>query len=94
MAADDSSREKRVIGLKTGTKTGFIAGVGFAIITWLAAGILKGVVTEFTNVWPDWFPGHIVDFVLSGLWVVIIIVSFTAVGALVGFLVPKRYDLL
>lgn len=94
MAANDDSAGRRRIGLKTGARTGVVAGVGFAILSWLAAGILKGVITVFTGVWPEWFPGHIVDFVLSGWWVIIVIVTFTAAGALVGLLEPRRYDLL
>jgi hypothetical protein len=58
------------------------------------AGIIKGVITNFTGVWPEWFPGHIVDAILSGWWVILIIVLFTAAGALIGVLFPRRYELL
>lgn len=94
MVEENDKRRKQSVGLKSGAKVGFLSGIGFTIISWLAAGVLKGVITNFSGVWPDWFPGHIVDAILSVWWVIVILVSFTAAGALIGALMPRRYELL
>jgi hypothetical protein len=94
MAEPSDKKRRQLIGLKTGTKIGVLSGFGFVIVSWIVAGILKGVITNFTGVWPEWFPGHIVDAILSGWWVILIIVLFTAAGALIGVLFPRRYELL
>ncbi|MGD8587131.1 MAG: hypothetical protein PVJ75_17400 [Chloroflexota bacterium] len=94
MAEPSDKKRRQLIGLKTGTKIGILSGFGSVIVSWIVAGILKGVITNFTGVWPEWFPGHIVDAILSGWWVILIIVLFTAAGALIGVLFPRRYELL
>lgn len=90
-----TDRDRMVIGFRTGAKSGFVSGLGIAIAGWLAASLLKGLITDFTGVWPEWFAGgQIVDFFLTGWWVVITILSCTVTGAVVGVLTRKRYELL
>lgn len=87
-------RSRLLSSLMTGAGVGFVAGVAFALVTFIVAGILKDAITYHTGVWPDWFPGQIPDFILSEWWFIIIVVSFTAVGAIVGSRGPRRVELL
>jgi len=95
MANDFRDKNMLVTGLRTGAKFGFVTGVGITLLTLFAAGLLKGLITDFTGEWPEWFGGgSTVDFVLSGTWIAIIMLSFTAGGAIVGALRRTRYELL
>jgi hypothetical protein len=77
-----------------GARSGFIIGVAFALVSWITVAILKDLVTYHTGIWPDWFPGSIPDFILSRWWVIIVIVTFTVAGAIVGSLGRKRLEFL
>lgn len=82
------------MGLKGGARTGLIAGAALSFFVWFAAAMLKGLITDFKGIWPEWFPGYIVDFILSGTSIVILVLFCLLVGAVVGLLRPDRYELL
>jgi uncharacterized membrane protein YoaT (DUF817 family) len=95
MADEFRSEKMRLVGLKTGAKVGLVTGVSIGFFTWFAAAMLKGLITDFTGIWPESFAGApIVDFILSRWWIVLVVLSFTAVGALVGVIRQRRYELL
>jgi hypothetical protein len=77
-----------------GVVTGFVIGFAFTLLSWIFAGVIKVLLTWDTGIWPDGFPGHIPDFILSGLWALIIIVTFTVVGAIAGLLMRRRLKIL
>ena len=82
------------IGLIGGLKIGLIAGFSIAFFVWFGAAMLKGLITDFNGIWPEWFPGHIVDFILSRWFVIIVVATCIVLGGLIGALRPRRYDLL
>jgi hypothetical protein len=84
----------RMVGLKSGTIVGLITGLAVTFFTLFAAGMLKGLITDFTGEWPDWFPGQYVDFFMSGGWIVAFLLFCTAAGAVVGFIRQRHYELL
>ena len=82
-------------GILTGARAGLISGVAMLILSGFAAAMLKGLITDFSGNWPEWFTGaSIVDFVLSGRWIIIVLVTFTIAGAIVGAITQRRYELL
>jgi hypothetical protein len=95
MTNDFQDKNMLVTGLLTGAKFGFISGIGVMLLTFYAASLLKGLITDYTGKWPEWFGyGPHVDFVLSGWTILIILVLFTVGGATVGALTRRRYELL
>ena len=92
--AEFREKNPRLMGLRSGAKVGLVSGAAVTFFAWFAASLLKGLITDFTGVWPDWFPGHIVDLFLSRWWIVIAIVSCMVAGALVGAIRQRRYELL
>lgn len=94
MSLSTGFKSKTSSHLIRGALIGFVAGVAFAIETWFMAGIIKVLLTWETGIWPDWFPGYIPDFILSGWWLIIVILLFTIVGAIVGAMGSKRPELL
>jgi hypothetical protein len=94
MAPHTSDRHNRLTGLKAGTKTGFVAGVALVILGWIIAGVIELLIARVPPAWSAWFPEQVVDFIVSDWWMIVILVSFTAVGAIFGALTPGRYNLL
>jgi hypothetical protein len=94
MIENPSKRQKTLKSLLSGAKWGLIAGIGLAMLSLIAAGIIKVLITWPTLEWPDWFPGNIVELFLSGWWIALCIVSCTLAGALIGGLRPRHWELL
>jgi hypothetical protein len=85
----------RKTGILTGARLGLVTGVAVSFFCWFAAAMLKGLITDFSGAWPDWFAqAPIVDFVLSGLWIVLVVTILTLAGGIIGILRPRRYELL
>lgn len=91
MAQYISDRHNRFTGLRGGAKTGFVAGVALVIVGWIAAGFIELLIGWVPPASSDWFPQQIVDLVLSDWWMVIILASFTTMGAIFGAVTPARY---
>jgi hypothetical protein len=93
MAQHIGDRHDRFAGLKGGTKTGFVAGAALVILGWIAAGVIELLIGWAPPGWSAWFPAQIVDTLLSDWWMIVIIVSFTAAGAIFGAFTPGRHQL-
>lgn len=91
MAEHSGDRHNRLMGLKGGAKTGLIAGLALVILGWIVAGVIELIIASVPPAWSDWIPEQIVDLILSDWWMVIILASFTAVGAIFGAVTPGRY---
>jgi len=94
MALSTKFRSKLFSDIVNGALTGLVIGVAVTFESWIFAGIIKVLLTWDTGIWPDGFPGHIPDFILSGLWAIIIIVTFTLAGAIAGSLLRRRLEFL
>ena len=94
MALGNKFRSKLFWDIVNGAATGFVIGVVFTLLSFISAGVIKLLITWDTGIWPEWFPGFIPDFILSGWWVVIIIVTFTVAGAIAGSHWRKRLKIL
>jgi hypothetical protein len=94
MSLGSTFKSKRFSDMLIGVVSGFIIGVAFTLLSWIFAGVIKVLLTWDTGIWPDWFPGHIPDFILSRLWAIIIIVTFTVAGAIAGLLMRRRLEIL
>jgi hypothetical protein len=77
-----------------GAVSGLVIGVGLTILSLIIAGVIKLLLCWDTGIWPDGFPGYIPDFMLSRLWAIIIIVTFTVAGAIAGSLMRRRLKIL
>ena len=94
MALGTKFKSKLYSDIVIGAVTGFVIGVAFTLISWIFAGVIKLLLTWDTGIWPDGFPGHIPDFILSWLWAIIIIVTFPVAGAIAGSLGRRRLKIL
>jgi hypothetical protein len=87
-------KSKLLSDIVRGAISGFVIGVGFTILSWISTGVIKLLLCWDTGIWPDGFPGYIPDFILSGLWAIIIILTFTVAGAIAGSVWRRRFKLL
>jgi hypothetical protein len=94
MAFSGKFKSKLSSDIVNGAVIGFVIGVAVTLFSWIFAGVIKLLLTWDTGIWPDAFPGHIPDFMLSGLWAIIIIVTFTVVGAIAGSIMRRRLKIL
>lgn len=86
MGLGSTFKSKITSDVIAGAATGFVIGLAFTFISWIMTGVFKLLLCWDTGVWPNGFPGHIPDFILSGFWAIIIILTFTVAGAIAGFI--------
>jgi len=93
MALSNNFKSNPVSDTINGALIGFLVGVALTLESWVFAGVIKVLLTWDTGIWPDGFPGHIFDFILSRLWAVTIIVICMLGGAIAGRIWRRRLNL-